>query len=264
MASAVLLLFSFLVLQAFAASAPSEKQLKLEARYEAQLKAENLRNWMRQFTSRPHNVGSPKAKENAEFIASLFKKWGYETEIEVFHVLFPTPKTRELSLLRPYPFRASLKEQIIKTDSVADALEKEALPPYNAYSGEGEVIGPLVYVNQGIPRDYEELERRGINVKGKIVIAEIKINAADFRADQKWPEYMDFCDLFYFAVPLEFPVEILPEESGLILADAYSGDIARPSPKISKPLRASRRRELTLRFARAAAKRLRRWEDPVP
>jgi N-acetylated-alpha-linked acidic dipeptidase len=122
---------------------PSEKQLKLEARYEAQLKAENLRNWMRQFTSRPHNVGSPKAKENADFIAALFKKWGYETEIEVFHVLFPTPKTRELSLLRSYPFRASLKEQIIKTDSVADALEREALPPYNAYSGEGEVVDPL-------------------------------------------------------------------------------------------------------------------------
>lgn len=104
----------------------------------------------------------------------------------------------------------------------------------------------------------------GIDRKGKIVIAEIKINAADFRADQKWPEYMEFCDLFYFAVPLDFPVEILPEESGLIMADAYSGDIARLSPKNPKPLHASRRREVTLRFARAAAKRLRRWEDPAP
>ena len=75
---------------------------------------------------------------------------------------------------------------------------------------------------------------------------------------------MDFCDLFYFAVPLDFPVEILPDESGLILADAYSGDIARPSQKCTNPLHASRRREVTLRFARAAAKRLRRWEDPVP
>jgi N-acetylated-alpha-linked acidic dipeptidase len=152
-------------------AAPSVKQLQLETRYEALLKAENLTAWMKQFTLRPHNVGSTKAKENAEFIAALFKNWGYETETEVFHVLFPTPKTRELSLLRPYPFRAALKEQIIKTDSVADALEKEALPPYNAYSGEGEVVGPLVYVNQGIPRDYEVLARRGISVKGKIVIA---------------------------------------------------------------------------------------------
>ena len=104
----------------------------------------------------------------------------------------------------------------------------------------------------------------GMNSKGKIAIAEIKISVADFRTDQKWPEYMDFCDQFYFAVPLEFPVEILPEGSGLILADAYSGDIIRTSIINSKPLHASRRRELTLRFARVAANRLRRWEDPPP
>ena len=102
----------------------------------------------------------------------------------------------------------------------------------------------------------------GMNGKGKIAIAEIKISVADFRTDQKWPEYMDFCDQFYFAVPLEFPVEILPEESGLIIADAYGGEIIRPSINNSKPLHASRRRELTLRFARVAANRLRRWEDP--
>ena len=104
----------------------------------------------------------------------------------------------------------------------------------------------------------------GMNGKGKIAIAEIKISAADFRTDQKWPEYMDFCDQFYFALPLEFPVEILPEKSGLILADAYGGEIIRPSAINSKPLHASRRRELTLRFGRVAANRLRRWEDPSP
>ena len=153
------------------AAAPSNQQLALEKRYEALLKAENLNAWMRQMTLRPHNVGSPKAKENAEYIAGLFRKWGYDTKIEVFHVLFPTPKARELSMLRPFPFKAALKEKIIATDSVAKALEREALPPYNAYSGEGEVVGALVYVNQGLPRDYEVLTRRGISVKGKIVIA---------------------------------------------------------------------------------------------
>ena len=102
----------------------------------------------------------------------------------------------------------------------------------------------------------------GMNSKGKIAIAEIKISVADFRTDQKWREYMDFCDQFYFAAPLEFPVEILPKELGLILADAYGGEIIRPSKISSKPLHASRRRELTLRFARVAASRLRRWEDP--
>ncbi len=104
----------------------------------------------------------------------------------------------------------------------------------------------------------------GIDRKGRIAIVEIKSSVADFRADQKWPEYLDYCDLFYFAVPLDFPVEILPHEPGLIMADAYSGDIARPAPANPNPLHASRRREVTLRFGRTAAKRLRRWEDPRP
>jgi len=166
-----LIAFAVFVVVSQLAAAPSEKQLQLEQRYEALLKAENLGAWMKQMTLRPHNVGSPKAKENAEYIAGLFRKWGFDTEIEVFHVLFPTPKTRELSMLRPFPFKAALKEKIIATDSVAEALEREALPPYNAYSGEGEVVGALVYVNQGLPRDYKVLARRGISVKGKIVIA---------------------------------------------------------------------------------------------
>ncbi len=104
----------------------------------------------------------------------------------------------------------------------------------------------------------------GIDRKGRIAIVEIKCSVVDFRSDQKWPEYLDYCDLFYFAVPLDFPVEILPDEPGIILADAYSGDIARPAPGNSKALHASRRREVTRRFARAAAKSLRRWEDPGP
>ncbi len=149
----------------------SAAQLAKETRYDALLKAENLRAWSRAMTTRPHHLGSPKARENAEFVAGLFRKWGYQTEIEVFDVLFPTPRTRELSLLRPYPFKASLAEKIVGSDSAAETLRKEALPPYNAYSGEGEVVGALVYVNQGLPRDYEVLEQRGIDVKGKIVIA---------------------------------------------------------------------------------------------
>jgi N-acetylated-alpha-linked acidic dipeptidase len=152
-------------------SAQAAKQLALETRHDQSLRAENLKTWMREMTSRPHHLGSPKAKLNAEFMARLFREWGYETEIEVFDVLFPTPKTRELSLLRPFPFKASLTEQIIATDSAAAALAKESLPPYNAYSGEGDVTAPLVYVNQGVPADYEVLTSHGIDVKGKIVIA---------------------------------------------------------------------------------------------
>src|SRR5688500_18619516 len=146
------------------------QQLEREASFDSLLDAKNLEQWMRQMTARPHHAGSPKAKENAEFIAGLFRSWGYQTEIEVFHVLLPTPKKRELQLLRPYPITLSLTEQIIGTDAIADALRAEALPPYNVFSGEGEVTGPLVYVNRGLPEDYEVLEWFGIDVKGKIVV----------------------------------------------------------------------------------------------
>jgi N-acetylated-alpha-linked acidic dipeptidase len=144
--------------------------LEREAAFDALLDTTNLEQWMRHMTTRPHHAGSAKAKENADFIAGLFRSWGYQTEIEVFHVLFPTPKTRELQLLRPYPIKLSLTEQIVGNDAVADALRAEALPPFNVYSGEGEVVGPLVYVNRGLPEDYEVLERFGIDVKGKIVV----------------------------------------------------------------------------------------------
>lgn len=144
--------------------------LEREAAFDSYLEIRNLEAWMRQMTSRPHHAGSAKARENAEFIAGLFRSWGYQTEIEVFNVLFPTPKTRELQLLRPYPVTLPLTEQIVGQDSVAEALRAEALPPFNIYSGEGEVVGPLVYVNRGLPEDYEVLERFGVEVKGKIVI----------------------------------------------------------------------------------------------
>lgn len=145
-------------------------QLAREAAFDSFVDARNLEQWMRQMTTRPHHAGSPKARENADFIAGLFRSWGYQTDVEVFHVLFPTPKTRELQLLRPYPVALPLTEQIVGTDAISEALRAEALPPFNAYSGEGEVVGPLVYVNRGLPEDYETLERFGIDVKGKIVL----------------------------------------------------------------------------------------------
>ena len=109
-------------------------QLQREATFDSYLDAKNLEQWMRQMTTRPHHAGSPKAKENADFIAGLFRSWGYQTEIETFHVLFPTPKTRELQLLRPYPITLPLTEQIIGTDAVAEALRAEAFGPGGAHT----------------------------------------------------------------------------------------------------------------------------------
>jgi len=145
-------------------------QRDLEARFDAVLRPENLRTWMQQLTAHPHPVGSPWGKKNAEMMAGLFRSWGYDVAIEEFQVLFPTPKTRRLELLAPTRFIATLSEPPIPEDSTSSQTA-EALPTYNAYSIDGDVTGELVFVNYGVPADYEELARRGVDVRGKIVIA---------------------------------------------------------------------------------------------
>ena len=145
-------------------------QLQLEARFDSHLQRDNLRDWMERLAARPHHAGSEYGKENAEFIASLFGSWGYDTKIEVFHILFPTPKSRLLEMIEPSQFQAVLQEPTLEEDSTSGQKD-EQLPTYNAYSADGDVTGELVYVNYGVPDDYEELERRGIDVAGKIVLA---------------------------------------------------------------------------------------------
>lgn len=145
-------------------------QYALESKFDASLKADNLRDWMRRLSARPHHLGSAYNKENADFIASQFRSWGYETKLEEFHVLFPTPKTRIVEMTAPETFTMSLNEPLVAGDATT-GQQSEQLPSYNAYSIDGDVSGPLVYVNYGVPADYEELEKRGIDVKGKIVIA---------------------------------------------------------------------------------------------
>ncbi|MDQ3061411.1 MAG: folate hydrolase, partial [Acidobacteriota bacterium] len=148
----------------------SARQKALEKKFDTSLKRENLRDWMKKMSARPHHVGSPYGKENAEFMLSLFKSWGFDANIEQFDVLFPTPKTRVLEMLAPEKFTAKLSEPAVKEDSTSNQ-PREQLPVYNAYSIDGDVTAPLVYVNYGVPADYEELERNGVDVKGKIVIA---------------------------------------------------------------------------------------------
>jgi N-acetylated-alpha-linked acidic dipeptidase len=148
----------------------AQKQRALERDFDAKLNPQNLREWMKRLTARPHHLGSDYDKANAEFIASLFRGWGYDTKIEEFEVLFPTPRTRVLELVAPSSFVAKLQEPAIDGDATS-GQQAEQLPTYNAYSIDGDVTGDLVYVNYGIPKDYEELARHGVDVKGKIVIA---------------------------------------------------------------------------------------------
>jgi len=99
----------------------------------------------------------------------------------------------------------------------------------------------------------------GINKKGRIFVAEVKSGPADFRSDEKWENYLEFCDEYYFAVDETFPIELLPQEQGLIIADSYQAEIIRPSQDFK--LNAARRKNMTLRFARQAAQRLKSLKE---
>jgi N-acetylated-alpha-linked acidic dipeptidase len=145
-------------------------QRTLEEKFDQQLKAANLDTWLKKLTARPHHVGSPYGKANAEYMRDLFRSWGYQAEIESYQVLFPTPKVRLLELVGPTKFTARLTESTLKEDGTS-GMTSEQLPVYNAWSADGDVTAELVFVNYGIPADYDELARLGIDVKGKIVIA---------------------------------------------------------------------------------------------
>jgi N-acetylated-alpha-linked acidic dipeptidase len=145
-------------------------QMAMEARFDALVTPGNLDQWMKHLTSRPQHVGSPWGKANAEWTAGLFREWGFDTEIVRYDVLFPTPLERVVELVSPVSYRARLDEPEIPEDGTS-GVRTDMLPPYNAYSADGDVTAELVYVNYGIPSDYEELAKRGISVEGKIVIA---------------------------------------------------------------------------------------------
>ncbi|KAA2216465.1 transferrin receptor-like dimerization domain-containing protein [Maribacter flavus] len=148
----------------------ANEQQALEKAFEEKLKATNIDNWIQKMSAEPHWVGTKFGEENAKWMRDQFKSWGYDAKIETYHVLFPYPTERVLELTEPTQYKAKLTAVPVEGDpytAQGDAL----LPSYNAFSTDGDVEGELVFVNYGIPKDYEELEKLGISVKGKIVIA---------------------------------------------------------------------------------------------
>src|SRR5207244_8111743 len=133
----------------------SAESSRVERQWEEKLRAipspENLRAYMQKLSAHPHHVGSPADKNNAEWIAAKFKEFGLDTHIEQFDVLFPTPKERAVELVEGGPtFVAKLQEPALPEDLTSNH-QSEQLPTSNAYSIDGEVTAPLVYVNYGIP-----------------------------------------------------------------------------------------------------------------
>jgi len=151
-------------------AAHAAAQRALEARLDQAVDPAELRAWMQRMSSHPHHVGSPWDKANAEWMRDLFASWGYDASISTYQVLFPTPVARKLEMIAPTRYQPKLEEPTLAEDRTS-GQKKEQLPTYNAYSIDGDVTGELVYVNQGLPRDYDELAEHGIDVKGKIVLA---------------------------------------------------------------------------------------------
>ncbi|MFT6853920.1 MAG: N-acetylated-alpha-linked acidic dipeptidase [Cyclobacteriaceae bacterium] len=174
-------LITFLFLFAFSFSSYSQSiigfgpdqsaaQKELEKTFEQQLNAQNLDDWMKRMADQPHWVGTEYGRKNAEWMRDQFASWGYKAKIETYQVLFPYPKVRLLEMTAPSTYKAKLTAVPVEGDpytAQGDAL----LPSYNAFSTDGDVTAELVFVNYGIPADYEVLEQMGIDVKGKIVIA---------------------------------------------------------------------------------------------
>ena len=140
----------------------------LEQRFDAQLDPAEMTGWLKSLSSQPNQVGSPHDKANAEWVRDQFIKWGWSADIEEFDVLYPTLKHHSLELTAPTKFVASLTEPPVAGD--ATSARTDGMPPYNAYGADGDVTGELVYLNYGMDDDYKDLARRGVDVKGKVVI----------------------------------------------------------------------------------------------
>ncbi|MFZ0392799.1 MAG: M28 family metallopeptidase [Terracidiphilus sp.] len=148
----------------------SATEAQWEQKFRAIPEPDRIRANMQRLSARPHHVGSPYDKDNAEWLLAQLKSYGLDAKIEVFYALFPTPKSRLLELEGPAPFQATLQEPPVGVDPTSKQTD-EQLPTYNAYSRDGDVTAPLVYVNYGRPEDYDVLDRMGVSVKGAIAIA---------------------------------------------------------------------------------------------
>lgn len=144
----------------------------LEAKFDALIDPAEMGGWLKTMSAEPIHVGAPHNKKNAEMTLAQFKSWGWDARIETFWVLYPTPKELALELTAGAgaPFKATLSEKPVPGDE-SSSRTGDQLPAYVAFQGDGDVTAPLVYVNYGMPADYEALERLGVSVKGKIVIA---------------------------------------------------------------------------------------------
>jgi N-acetylated-alpha-linked acidic dipeptidase len=150
-------------------AASSATELDWEKRFRAIPEAARAHENMKFLAAHPHNVGSEAQRKNAEWMVERYKEWGWDAKIEQFDVLYPTPKSQLVEMIAPTKFKLKLEETPLAEDPYTHET-KTQLPGYNIYSADGDVTAPLIYANYGMLDDYAELQRRGISVKGAIVI----------------------------------------------------------------------------------------------
>ena len=150
-------------------TASAQNQKQLESSFDSNLSSENIGKTIKELSLKPHYLGSVGSKEVAENLLAKFKSYGWDAAIETYQVLFPSPKVRMLEMTAPTKYKAILEEPAYKEDATSG--HPDQLPSYNAWSADGDVSAELVFVNFGLPEDYETLNKLGIDVKGKIVIA---------------------------------------------------------------------------------------------
>src|SRR5882757_5264170 len=189
----------------------------LEKRFDASINPVEMGGWMKTMAAEPNQVGSPHNKANAEMALAQFQSWGWDAHIETFEVLYPTPISETLELVGAVPFKATLTEAPIAGDATSSRT-KDELPAYVAYQGDGDVTAPLVYVNYGMQDDYKTLERLGVSVQGKIVIA---------RYGQGWRGLKPRLAQEHGAVGAIIYSD--PRDDGYATEDAYPKGPARPA-----------------------------------
>jgi len=189
----------------------------LEKRFDAAISPAEMGGWMKTMAAEPNHVGSAHDKANAEDTLALFKSWGWDARIETFEVLYPTPLKVALERTGPKPFKATLTEKPVPGDATSSRT-KDELPAYVAFQGDGDVTAPLVYVNYGMQDDYKTLERMGIDVKGKIVIARYGAGWRGLKPKLAQDHGAVGCIIYSD-----------PREDGYSMDDAYPKGAARPS-----------------------------------
>ncbi len=198
---------------------PREQEWESKARDIPQ--PDRIREYIQRISDKPHHAGSPGSKAIADYLLNLLRGWGLDASIEEFEALLPYPTKRKLDLVAPNHFQATLEEPVVSQDK--NSLDEGQLPTYNAYSMGGDITAPVVYVNYGVPDDYEYLKRQGIDVKGKIVVARYGSSWRGVKPHVAWEHGAVAC-LIYSD----------PKEDGYYVGDVYPNGPFRPKDGVQR------------------------------